>query len=321
MMTTMPPLMSRTPRLAMGPLLYYWPRQATLDFYAELAESPLDIVYLGETVCSRRHELRQEDWLEVAAMLADAGKEVVLSSQSLIESESDLKALRRIIADPRFRVEANDMSAVHLLTQAGRRDWIAGPTLNIFNPHTLGLMQEWGTRRWVVAPELAGSAIRTLQDALTQPIETEVLAWGRLPLAHSARCFTARHHNLQKDTCEFRCLGLADGLVLNTREGQPFLTLNGVQTQSARVHNLLGDLAEVSAVAQVLRISPQGENTSEVIALFDAVRQDRHTPAEAFARSSGMMVDQACNGFWHGRPGLELHTAGTPASTSAHLSH
>lgn len=74
-------------------------------------------------------------------------------------------------------------------------------------------------------------------------------------------------------------------------------------------------------MAQVLRISPQGENTSEVIALFDAVRQGRHTPAEAFARSAGMMVHEACNGFWHGRPGLELHTAGTPARTSAHLSH
>ena len=84
-------------KLALGPLLYYWPRQATLDFYAQVADSPADVVYVGETVCSRRHELRLDDWLEVAAMLRAAGKEVVLSSQSLIESESDLKALRRIV--------------------------------------------------------------------------------------------------------------------------------------------------------------------------------------------------------------------------------
>ena len=38
-------------KLALGPLLYYWPRQATLAFYADMAEAPVDTVYLGETVC------------------------------------------------------------------------------------------------------------------------------------------------------------------------------------------------------------------------------------------------------------------------------
>ncbi|MGL1833994.1 U32 family peptidase [Rhodocyclaceae bacterium SMB388] len=295
-------------RIALGPLLYYWPRQATLDFYAGIADGPVDIVYVGETVCSRRHELRLEDWLDVAAMLADAGKEVVLSSQSLIESESDLKTLRRIVAQDRFTIEANDMSAVQLLAAASRRDWIAGPTLNVFNPDTLALLMELGARRWVVAPEMSGDALAALQTALARPIDTEVLAWGRLPLAHSARCFTARHFNLQKDTCEFRCLGLADGLVLRTREGEPFLTLNGVQTQSARVHNLLGDLDEACRHAQVLRISPQGNDTARIVELFDAVRHRRTTPQQAFAASAQWSVDQACNGFWHGRPGLELQT-------------
>ena len=140
--------MSASMKLALGPLLYHWPRQSVLDFYGDVADAPVDIVYLGETVCSRRHELRLDDWLDVAAMLKAAGKEAVMSSQSLIESESDLKALRRIVAQADFRVEANDMSAVRLLTAAGRRDWIAGPTLNIFNPATLGLMADAGATRW-----------------------------------------------------------------------------------------------------------------------------------------------------------------------------
>jgi len=293
-------------RLAIGPLLYYWSRQATLDFYAQLADGPVDIVYLGETVCSRRHELRLEDWLEVADMLHDAGKQVVMSSQSLIESESDLKTLRRIVAQDRHPVEANDMSAVQLLTAAGRRDWIAGPTLNIFNPHTLALMMASGANRWVVAPEMSGAALEAVVTGLAAPIETEVLAYGRVPLAHSARCFTARHYNLQKDTCEFRCLGMSDGMTLRTREGEAFLTLNGVQTQSARVHNLLADLPAVAASAQIVRISPQGADTARIVELFDAVRRNATTPEEAFGRSRDWMVDDACNGFWHGRPGLEL---------------
>lgn len=301
-------------KLALGPLLYYWPHQSVLDFYADMAEAPVDSVYLGETVCSRRHELRLEDWLEVGKVLVEAGKEVVMSTQGLIESESDLKVLRRIVrqsvdGDPGFRVEANDMGAVRLLVEAGARNWIAGPTLNIFNPSTLQLMIDSGATRWAVAPEMSGAAMSEVRAALAAPIETEVFAYGRLPLAHSARCFTARHFNLQKDTCEFRCLSIMDGITLRTREGEPFLTLNGVQTQSARVHNLLGDLPAVQKSAEVLRISPQGSNTRRIVELFRAALDGTMTPADALAASREWMVEAPCNGFWHGRAGVEQYVA------------
>ena len=61
-----------TMRLSLGPLRYYWPRQAVLEFYAGVAEAPVDIVYLGETVCARRHELRLADWQEVGERLVAA---------------------------------------------------------------------------------------------------------------------------------------------------------------------------------------------------------------------------------------------------------
>jgi len=308
-LNTHAPATGNTMKLSLGPLLYYWPRQSVLDFYAGIADSPVDIVHLGETVCSRRHELRLDDWLEVAAMLAAAGKEAVLSSQSLIESESDLKTLRRIVGQGDFRVEANDFAAVRLLAEAGRRDWIAGPTLNVFNPHTLELLVESGASRWVVPPEMSGEVLAGLRAALPAPLEAEVFAYGRLPLAHSARCFTARHYNLQKDSCEFRCLGIADGLVLRTREGEPFLTLNGVQTQSARVHNLLGDLPALQPHAEVLRISPQGADSREIIQLFRAALDGQRSPESAFAVSAAHMPAAPCNGFWHGRPGVEQYVA------------
>ena len=301
-------------KLALGPLLYYWPRQSVLDFYADIAESSVDSVYLGETVCSRRHELRLEDWFEVGEVLAAAGKEVVMSSQGLIESESDLKVLRRIVrqaaaGQASFRVEANDMGAVRLLAAAGLRNWIAGPTLNIFNPATLQLMIDAGATRWAVAPEMSGAALAEVRAALAAPIETEIFAYGRLPLAHSARCFTARHFNLQKDSCEFRCLSIMDGIALSTREGEPFLTLNGVQTQSARVHNLLGDLPTVMPHAEVLRISPQGSHTPAIIELFRKVVDGDLSPSAALDASRELMVEAPCNGFWHGRAGVEQYIA------------
>ena len=292
-------------KLALGPILYYWERETTFSFYDEIAASPVDIVYLGETVCSRRHALRPQDWLDVADKLAAAGKEVVLSSQALIESESDLKTLRRSPATENFQVEANDMGAVRLLS-AAKIPFVAGPHVNIYNPQTLALLAELGATRWVHAGGNVARGASPHAGSAPAGMETEVFAYGRLPLAFSARCFTARHHNLPKDDCQFRCLDYADGLTLKTREGQPFLALNGTQTQSASVYNLIGELdAMREAGVDVVRVSPQAFFTAKVLKLFREVMDNRLPAQTANQQMAKLMPDQACDGYWHGRPGIE----------------
>jgi collagenase-like PrtC family protease len=292
-------------KLALGPNLYYWDRDAQFKFYEEIAASPVDIVYLGETVCSRRHLMRLQDYLDVAEQLAAGGKEVVLSTQTLIESESDLKTLRRISGNEKFRVEANDMGAVRLL--ANKVPFVAGPTLNIYSPQTLDLLAELGATRWVMPVEMSRDALLPMQQSRRSGLETEVFAYGRLPLAYSARCFTARHHNLQKDDCQFRCLDYSNGLSLKTREGQPFLTLNGIQTQSARPYNLIGELHALRETGvDVLRVSPQAYHSGKILQLFRECMEQRMSPALALAQMERLMPETPCNGYWHGKPGLDF---------------
>ncbi len=290
-------------KLALGPLLYYWPRRTVMQFYEEIAGTSVDIVYLGEVVCSRRHELRLPDWLDLAAALQEAGKEVVLSTQALTESESDLRTLRRIAGNGRFLVEANDMGAVNLLS--GTAPFVAGPHLNVYNPHTLGLLAGLGARRWVMPVEMPRPMLEDMQRARPAGVETEVFAFGRLPLAFSARCFTARRNNLPKDDCRFSCIEHPDGLPLATLEGEPFLVLNGIQTQSSHVHSLIAELDALAGLGvDAVRISPQSRHTPQIIALFRQCASGALAPAEAARALEPLAPGALCDGYWHGRPGL-----------------
>ncbi len=287
-------------KLSLGPLQYFWPRERTLAFYREAVQWPLDIIYLGETVCSKRRELGTRDWLGLASELLESGKQIVLSSLALIEAESELGALRRLVDNGDCWIEANDLSAVQLCR--GRSvPFVAGPSLNIYNHRALALLMEDGLRRWVPGVEQGEVLLRelraaTLAEGRCMP-ELEVIAFGRLPLAYSARCFTARALDVAKDQCEFRCIQYPDGMPLATREGKPFLRVNGIQIQGEEITDLGPELPVLRELGvDVLRLYPQFDGMSDVVSHFDLARHARVAPPRLAMR----------NGYWHGEQGMHL---------------
>lgn len=286
-------------KLSLGPVLFYWDRQQTLDFYADMVDLPLDVIYLGETVCSKRRDMGLDDWLGLARELAQqSSAELVMSGLTLVEAASELSNLRRLCDNGELLVEANDMGAVQYLSEK-RVPFVGGPALNLYNGYALAELVNSGMQRWVPPVEVSGAMIRSARAQLTElgvaVPEVEIFAYGHLPLAYSARCFTARAENRPKDDCQFCCQNYPEGIPLLSQEGEALFTINGIQTMSASVSNLLADYpALVECGADLLRLSPRASGMVEVVEAFDAVRKGGLPP---------LAVD-GCNGYWHGQPGM-----------------
>jgi collagenase-like PrtC family protease len=292
-------------KLSIGPITYFWERQQVLDFYQQAARSAAEIIYLGEVICSKRRLVKAEDWLAIGEELQQCGKEVILSSLTLLEAASEISSLKKLCNNDNFMVEANDISAVQLLISAGR-SFVTGPSVNIYNSRSLNLLANKGLKRWVLPVELGLETLKDLQAERPAGVETEVFALGRLPLAYSARCYTARSHDLPKDDCRFKCLDYPDGSLLKTREGQEFLVLNGIQTQSALTHQVLDQLPELQELGvDVLRISPQHRHTMEIIDIFDTARKG--ADLEPLGKDLlGFLPLGACNGYLVEQAGMHL---------------
>ena len=289
-------------KLSLGPLLYYWPKQTTEDFYQQAMNSDADIIYLGETVCSKRRELKARDWINLAKELNHQGKEIVLSSMALLEAPSEVKVLKQLCENGEMSVEANDIGGIQLLSEK-KVPFVCGPAINCYNAHTLKLFVNKGMHRWVMPVELSRD---WLQKALTDAekigirgqFEVEVFAHGHLPLAYSARCFTARSENKAKDDCELCCIKYPQGRATSTQEDQQVFVLNGIQTQSGYCYNLLNDIESMAGLVDVARISPSSLDSLTTLAQF----KQKSLGAEQYVKHDNLQ----CNGYWHQIAGLSL---------------
>ncbi len=289
-------------KYSLGPVLYYWSKEALEDFYQQAATSQADVIYLGEAVCSKRRATKVGDWLDMAKSLADSGKQVVLSTLALVQASSELNELKRYVDNGEFLLEASDLGVVNLCAER-KLSFVAGHALNCYNAVTLRLLLKQGMTRWCMPVELSRDWLVNIlaqcdELGIRNQFEVEVLSYGHLPLAYSARCFTARSENLPKDECETCCIKYPNGRSMLSQENQQVFVLNGIQTMSGYVYNLGNELASMPGLVDMVRLSPLDNS---VFAMINAFRANENGAAPL-----PLTANSECNGYWRRLAGLEL---------------
>jgi collagenase-like PrtC family protease len=291
-------------RLTLGPLLYHWPARRRRDFYLRIAdEAPVDTVYLGEVVCSKREPEFAPLRDEVIARLRAAGKEVVLSTLALVTTPAEVAAIAAL-AGGELLVEANDVAGVQLL--AGRPH-VVGPYINVFNEGARDFLAGHGAVRIVLPVEMPAKSIGIVAGGGGGGgVEFEVQVFGRQPLSVAMRCYHARAHERSKDHCQLVCGLDSDGMTARTIDGTDILTINGTQTLTHGHAVLLAELDELrSAGVRHFRLSPQDLDMVRVAGLYREVLERCREPGEALAALRALTGDVPfVNGFLHGREGL-----------------
>jgi O2-independent ubiquinone biosynthesis protein UbiV len=288
--------------LTLGPVYYLWDGPRWRDFYFRIAdEAPVDRVILGETVCSKRQHFVEPYLADVVERLETAGKSVAFSSLALVTLERESRFVKELIETSDHPIEVNDLSAINLIK--GRRH-LVGPLVNVYNGPTARLMAQRGADRICLPPELPfGSVARIAADV--PDVALEVMVFGRMPLAISARCAHARSKGRMKDNCQFICGEEPDGLPIKTLDRQSFLVLNGVQTMSHTCQLLLNELNDLQeAGISAFRLSPQDCDMVRIASIFRDTLSGAVDPEEA-AAIVGLSYPTAkfSNGFHHAREG------------------
>jgi len=296
-----------TTHLNLGPNLFNWPAEKLRDFYFRIAdEAPVDTVFLGEVVCSKRQPFFAPHLPEVAERLMAGGKRVIFSTLALVMTKREMNLVREMCEMEGMLVEANDVSACAQL--AGQKHAL-GPFVNIYNEGTLKVLEKAGASHISLPGELSRNSLAALAKVATSDLEVQV--FGRLPLALSARCYHARSHGLAKDSCQYVCDKDPDGMDLDTLDGDPFLAVNGIQTMSYTCANLVGELEDLRNMGiNHYRISPHDTDMVEVCNIFRNVLDGKIEPIEASEKLDVLMDGiPFANGFYYATEGVKAQGA------------
>jgi collagenase-like PrtC family protease len=291
--------------LTLGPVLYEWKKSELLGFYDEVCDMDVDRVYVGEVVCARKRQfggLSTDDIDRLARKLEAAGKKVVLSTLAVVSNEEELEATREVCALP-YPVEANDMSVLNIVDPK-TKDVTVGPHITTYNVPSMEFLSEIGVKRVVFPVELLGDTIR--YNSGNTGVDCELFAHGKVPLAFSWRCYTARANGFDKTDCHYECVRYPEGMVLKSTEGGEVFTANGTSILSAGTYTLVEFIEDLKGTPiKALRISPQYKETASVVDIFQRCLKGSIDGAAALEVLKGICPGPLSNGWFMGGAGKD----------------
>lgn len=291
-------------KLTLGPITYHWSAETRRDFYARIAdEAPIDEVYLGEVICSKRAPFHERDLPATIERLERAGKRVILSTLAEVMLPRERKATADLAEMDAPEIEVNNAAGLYA---RGKRSHRIGPFMNAYNEATIAWMARQGATHVCLPTELPAAAIAiAAQAARDLGLGVEVQVFGRASLAVSARCYHARAHGRTKDNCQFVCEDDPDGMPLRTRDDAPILWVNGIQTQSESYVALLPEVEPLVASGVThLRLMPQTADMATVAEVFRMTLDGTLAVLEAETRLRKLCAGtDFSNGFYYGQAG------------------
>jgi collagenase-like PrtC family protease len=170
------------------------------------------------------------------------------------------------------------------------------------------LLEGDGLKRWTLPVELGREELAELLTAIKQEglsLNTEVMVHGYLPLALSARCFTARAVDLPKDECGKVCIDYPVGIPVSSQEQQRLFTMNGIQTLSGDILDLMPALSEIEAIGvDAIRIAPSQVDMASIIEAYRAAIDGKLINGKRIETAPPSSAAY-CDGYWYGEAGFK----------------
>ncbi len=287
-------------KLSVGPAPGHWDARTLRSLYRDLAQGPVDYVYVGETVCPGRWDLSRDVLGTVCGELTHMGKAVYASSLILAREEEQ----RRLFEDFARGIGRVEINSFAFLKFAGSCPSVAGAFLNIYNSAAARLFSQYGVERIVLPYELGLEAISSI--ARGAGVAIEVVIHGHLPVGISSTCLTMR--SLGRDggnngRCGAVCRDYPEGMVLEAGD-QPLYRIEGPQTLSAATYCLVEYLPQLEkAGVHTVRILPQWSHTDRIVHIYRDVLDRRRGARDAREELKELSPGALCNGWFLGKAG------------------
>lgn len=282
-------------KISVGPAPLHWGVGKLKSLYRELAQAPVDYVYVGETACPSRACFPHDFVSQICNELTTAGTEVYASSPILVREEKQRRTFGRL-AELTGRIEINSSA---FLESARFYAATAGGSLNVYNSVVANILAEHMVNRVVLPCELNMKSIGSIAGRCDVAIE--VVVHGHIPVGISATCLTTR--SLGDGGCEKLCQSYPEGMVLEASD-RPLFRIEGLQTLSAASCCLVEYLEQLEeAGVDTVRILPQWNHTARIVRIYRDVLDHRRPCREAMAELKSLSSAGLCNGWFLGKAG------------------